>query len=444
MRGLLLAAALAVPAAAQTPRLAMTLAEAESAARAHSPRLKAAAQESAGARDRAEAQFAALLPRLTLDGSYRYASEVPSLALSAGQPARPFGDHRATSLGPTLSWTLWDQGALLKSWRSQKARAASKEDEESLAASQSILGVRLAYAQAQLAREQLLLLADSLAVAQAQYQDIESRFKAGAASRIDILSSHQDALSRRKQLLQSQADLGSSLRELLHLTGRGGALDLSRPLDPRVSTAAAAGLRVPTLLVELDDLSSIPVSPPAGPDPSNPRVSILRRQAESSRLAARGISAGRWPVVRLSARLSRDYPNGPVLESVTQKSVGLTASLPLFEGRQTARAAREAEHQATAADRRGDLAAEELSRDWDKARVMLGSLLDQESVDERSVSETDELSRLVYLSYKAGRSNYLEVQNANLRALESKVSAARTRVQIRIQLSILADLSPQG
>ena len=75
---------------------------------------------------------------------------------------------------------------------------------------------------------------------------------------------------------------------------------------------------------------------------------------------------------------------------------------------------------------------------------MLGSLLDQESVDERSVSETDELSRLVYLSYKAGRSNYLEVQNANLRALESKVSAARTRVQIRIQLSILADLSPQG
>lgn len=439
---------LAAPAAALPPRFVMTLAEAESSARAHSPRLKAAAEESAGARDRAESQFAPLLPRLTLDGSYRYATEVPSLALAPGQPARPFGDHRATSLGPTLSWTLWDEGALLKGWKSQKARAASKEEEERLAAGQAVLGARLAYAQAQLAREQFLLLADSLALALAQYKDIESRFKAGAASRIDVLSSHQDALSRQIQLLQAQSDLAGALRELLQLTGRGDGRDLSRPSDPRVSTAAAAGLKEPTLLVELDDLSVPPVSLPAddlaGPDAENPRVSILRRQAESARLAARGMSAGRWPVVRLSARVSRDYPNGPVLESVTQKSVGLTASLPLFEGRQTARAAREISHQAAAAERRGDLASEELSRDWDQARATLGSLREQEAVDERSVAETDELARLVYLSYKAGRSNYLEVQNANLRALESKVSAARTRVQVRIQLSILADLAPRG
>jgi len=448
MRALFLLALAAAAASAEPPRFVLTLAEAEASGREHSLRLKAAAQESAAARDRSEEQFSALLPRLTLDGSYRYQTEVPSLSLAAGQPARPFGDHRATSVGPTLSWTLWDEGALIKSWKAQKSRAASKGEEERLAASQSVLGVRLAYAQAQLAGEQLRLLSDSLSLAEAQYKDIESRFKAGAASRIELLSSHQDVLARRKQFLQAESDLSGALRELLQLTGLGEGLDLSRPSDVRLSSRLVAGLREPTVLVRFDDLSVVPPSLASaetfGPDVAHPSVQTFRRQAEGARMTARALAAGRWPVVRLTARAGYDYPNGPVLESVSQKSVGLTASLPLFEGRQSALAASQQEHLAQAAERRGDLAAEELARDWDKARAALGCLREQEEVDDRSISETDELSRLVYLSYKAGSSNYLEVQSANLRALEAKVQAARTRAQVLIQLSILADLAPRG
>ena len=445
MRALLLAAALAVPAAAQTPALTLGLREAEASARAHSLKARAAAEEAAAAGDRGDEQFASLLPRVTLDGSYRYQTAVPEFSVLPGAPPRPFGDHRATSIGPTLSWTLWDQGALYDAWRAQKARAASASDLHRLAERQAVLGARLAYAQAQLAREQSLALADALALADVQDRDIKSRFAAGSASRIDTLSSRQDALQRRRQFLQSQADLGAALRELFQLTGLGAGLDLSRPLDARVSTAAAAGLAAPTLLVTLDDLRVVPPALAAAEtaplDPAHPAIAAQADLADAARRAAAGLQASRGPTVKLTARASYDYPNGPVLESVTQKTVGLTASLPLFEGRLTARAVDEQKRLGAAAEARRDLAAEELARDWDKARVALASLREQLDVDDRSAADAAELATLVYRAFKAGSANYLEVQSANLRSLEAKVQAARTRAQILIQLAALASLS---
>jgi outer membrane protein TolC len=448
VKGLALALLLAAPAGAETPRFRLSMAEAESAARAHSPALKAAVEESLGGGDASDERFAALLPRLTLDGSYRYQTEVPRFSPVPGQPAQPFGDHRATSIGPTVTWTLWDQGSLYKTWRAQKARAASADEQRRLADRQATLSARLAYVQVQLAGQQMRELADSLALSEAEYKDIDNRFKAGAVSRIDTLSSHQESLQRRKQLLQAQADLGASLRELLQLVGLGESLDLARPLDASLSSAAPSGLAAATLLVDLDRLDApqpaLSAAEGWGLDAGHPRVAAYARQAEAARLTASSLNAGRGPVIKLQGRASYDYPNGPVLESVTQKSVGLTASLPLFEGRQTARAVSEQKHLAGAAESRRELASEELKRDWDTARDALGSLRAQQAVDERSVVETEELTRLVYLSYKGGRSTYLEVQSANLRALEAKVQAARTRAQVLIQLSALANLAVQG
>lgn len=435
---------LALPASA-AETFTLGLDRAEAAAKEHSLRARAAAAEAEAAGDREGAQFAALLPRLTLDGSYRYQTVVPEFSSVPGQPARPFGDHRATSVGPTATWTLWDQGSLYQTWRAQQARAASSGAQARLAALQAVLGARLAYAQAQLAREQVLQLADALSLADAQDRDIQKRYKAGSASRIDTLSSRQDALLRRRQFLQAQAEFGAALRELFQLTGLGGGLDLARPFDARVSTTAAAGLSAPTLLVTLDDLSAVPpalaAAETASPDPAHPSVAAYASQAEAARRSATALQASRGPTIKLNARASYDYPNGPVLESVTQKSVGLTASLPLFEGRQTARAVDEQKKLASAAESRRELAGEELARDWDKARVALGSLREQLAVAERSAADADELAKLVYLSYRTGSSNYLEVQSANLRALEAKVQTARTRAQILIQLATLSALA---
>jgi len=446
---LLLAAWLAVPAAAEAPTFALTMAQAEGAARAHALDARAAAEESAAARDAADAQFAALVPRLTLDGYYKYQTEVPRFSVNPAVPPQPFGSNRSTSVGPTLTWTLWDEGALYKAWKSQRAGARSREETERLTGLLATQSARLAYVQVQLARERVRLLADSVALADAQYADVEKRLRAGAASRIDALSSHQEDLQRRKDFFAAQSDLAGALRSLFQLAGLGEGLDLTRPVDVRASSALPAGLPAPTLRVAFDALGATPAPLSAaeagkGPAADHPAVLSYQRQAEGARLAASAAAAGGWPRVTATGSIYYQYPNGPVLQYVTQKSVGLSASVPLFEARSSARLSDQQERLARAAERRRDLAAEQLSRDWDKAKAALAALRGQESLDAAAVAESEELARLVYLAYKAGRSSYLDVQTYDVAALQAKVNAAQTRAQILIQLAALAELAGQG
>jgi outer membrane protein len=449
MIALALAALLAAPAAAEAPRFELTMTGAETAARAPALDVQAAANASASARARADAAFAPLLPRLTLDGYYKYQTEVPKLSIAPNQPPQPFGSNRAESVGPTLNWTLWDEGALRKTWRAQQASARSQEEQERLFATQATQAARLAYVQVQLAREKVRLLADSVAVSDAQYADIERRRRAGAASRIDSLSSHQTDLQRRKDFLSAQSDLAGALRELLRLTGLGAGLDPARPVDVRVSTALPAGLPEPTVRLAFDSLADTPASLAAaeagsGPAADHPAVLVDARQADAARLAADAASAGNWPKIQFQGSIYYEYPNGPVNQYVTQKAAGVSASVPLFEGRQTASQVAQQKHAAAAADRRRDLVVEQPARDGDKARAALASLRDQAALDETAVAESEELASLVYASYRGGRSTYLEVQTYELTALQAKVNAAQTRAQILIQLAELAQLAAQS
>ncbi len=445
----LLALILVAPAHAAAPVFSLTMIQAEEAARGHALDVKAAVEDAASTRDVSDAQFAALIPRLSLDGYYRYQSQVPAFSVSPGTPPRPFGDHRATSIGPALTWTLWDEGGLYRTWKSQKAGARSREETQRLAGILATQAARMAYVQVQLAREKVRLLADSVALADARYSDVRKRLEAGAASRLDALGSHQEDIQRRKDFYSAQSDLAGALRALFFQTGLGPDLDVARPLDIRVSTPLPRGLPPASVFVEFDPITDTPASLAAvesssGPAPDHPAVASYARQAESLRMAAGAAAAGLWPKVQLTGSIFYQYPNGPVLEYVTQKSVGLTASLPIFDMHQTSRLSRSQEHLARAAEARKAFAADGLARDWDKAKAALAALRDQAALDVESVSGSEELARLSYLSYKAGRSSYLDVQTYDLSALQSKVNAAQTRAQILIQLAVLAELRAQG
>lgn len=441
MNLLLLAASLA---AAEAPVFTLSLKDAEAAAAAHSHALAAALQDAVAAEETSRADMGALLPRLTLDGSYRYQTEVPDVAFVPGRPAQPFGSHRATTVGPSLSWTLWDQGLLWRLWRAQAARSRSSEAAAAAARRQVILGARLAYFQTQLALERARLLAEGVGVEDAQYEDIARRQRAGTTSRIDLLSAHQEALTRRRDLRQAQGDLAAAMRELSRLTGLGGELDLSAPLH--ASTAAAphdwpaASARL-ALDAPASDLSALLPAAERPLDEAHPALAALSEQAAAARETGKAARAGLWPSLRLSARSSYDYPNGPVLEYTWQHAVGLSASVPLFEGGRARKQAKAMEAAAGAAEARRAETADALRRDWLAARDQLAALRDQQKLDALSVSETGELARLVYASYQAGRSSHLEVQSANLRALEAKARAARTDAQTLIQLAIIDSLS---
>lgn len=436
---------LAVSASAETPRLALSLAAAERAALAHSPILRGAESDWASAQAQVEASFARLIPEVSLGGSFQYQTNVPKVSLAPGSPAVQFGDHRVYSVGPTVSYTLWDQGVLRQAWRSQKAVAASQEAQRDLVRRQVRLMARVDYFQVQLALEQERSLLDSLRLASEQYGDIDSRFRAGAASRIDWLSAHQQVLDRRRDLRSAQADVASALRALLALTGQSQDVDLSAPLDARVPAPLAAQVGTPTLLVDVEAPESVErgleAEAKAPLDANDPQLRVYEEQAESQRRLARSIAAGRWPQIQFTFHSYYFYPNTPLLEGAWQNTAGLGASVPLFEFGRTAQRARAQEAEADSAERRREEAYDELVRDWSKARDALAALRDEEAIDVASVEETAEIARLRYSSYKAGGSTILDVDTADVNAVQARVIAARTRAQALIQLATLASFS---
>jgi len=422
------------------------LSQAQAAALDRSPELKAVRFDQEAAEAQARGRLSTLWPKLGVDASWRDVAVIPTLTLPIpGAAPVQFASHGSWLLGPSLSWTFWDSKASWRAWQSLAAAARSRAQEAGAVRRRLLFEARLAYFQVQLALEHVRLLADSLRLAQAQHADVAQRLRYRAADRIDLLSAHQEVLTYLRRLRQARSDLASSVREIFSKTGLGAGTDPSLALDGRTSADLPPGTEPATLILELEplDASLKALDVAAAPSPVDPRVQALADSAEASRLAAQSASAERWPKLQLSAKTDLEYPNGPVLQTIHQTAVALSFSLPLFEGWRVTEEVGRARKQAQAFDERRSQAEMDLDRDKRQAEDQLAGLRAQQEVNRVAVSETEELARLVYDSYKYGRSTFLEVQSANLRALEAKVQAARTDAQALAQLAVLRSLSSE-
>lgn len=440
---LALAGAPVAAAAAPAPTvLALSLADVERAALAASPAVKAADEDLAAAAAGASGSFGALWPKLSLEGSYRYVGEIPSLAIIPKAPPFPFGTHDNYSVGPQVAWNL-DALGTYESWKS--AAAARQARREALTAQRA--GVRLEarslYLGAWLASEQVRLLGGSLALSVSQAGDIHLRQGAGASSRADDLLATNEALNRRMQFRQARADLAGALRDLFALTGLGGGADPALPLPDGM--AAPADAAPPTLTVRLDPVTDLLAAlGPASASPYNPdpaRVRALAASAEAARRLATGLSAGHWPRLSVAAKRSVDYPNGPLPEQVWQNTVTVAASFPLFSFGQVSGSVATQAATARAAERRTDQARVDAERDWRKALDQIAALTEARPLNAQVVASATEVARLTFLSYEAGSASYLEVQSANLGALSAGVAAARTDVTLLLELAMAASLN---
>ena len=436
---------LAGAARAETQTVTLTLPQAEQQALEFSYTLKAKHAELEAAQAKADAATSLLWPRLTLEGSWRYVTDVPELALIPGRPAIKFGDNSNYSIGPMLSWNLLDSGGAYYARLMAKTAVFAKRDEVQGLERSLKLQVRTTYFQAQLALEQVRLLVDAFKLFGAQYQDIRAQYRAGSSTRIDSLSSHQDLLSAERQLRQARMALSATLRDLFNLTGTGVGLDLSAPLGADMVKSLPAGLEAPTLGLTLDPLDAslqrfLPAAN-AGLSRHLPQIQMLADLAAVTRAYASALAAGHWPKIQASAKASYDYPNGPVLETVQQNTLAVNGSLSLFEFGRISNQVAEQDKLAQAGEWQQQASQQNVQVSWEKARDQMAELNAEEALDKQAVSETNDLGRLVYDAYRAGRSGYLEVQSANYRALGVRIQAARTHVQMLIQLALLDSLS---
>ncbi len=442
----LLGVALAAVAQAQTPELRLSLAQAEQQAREHSHTLKAKQLEWKALEAKSWSYAGQLWPRLSLEASWKYIDEIPSIALPVpGASAIAMGDHTNYSVGPMLTWNIWTSGGTYHAWQSVAAALDAKTEEVKALEQELTLQVRLAYFQTQLALEQVQLSNNSLAVARAQYRDIQAKNREGAASRLDLLSSHLEVLLRERLLLQSRTQLSANLRDLQKLLGSGQEYDLSFPLDPATAKKLPRGSAPPTVFLYFDlpeeSLQRLEPAAQAQLDAQHPRQQVFKALAESAQRAASAANAGHWPRLQLYAKTSLDYPNGPVLEQINQNVAGVQATWSLWEGRRVVQQVEEHTQTAAAHAEKAQQAARELSVSWEKAQDLLAQLRAEQKLNTQQAKETQELANLMYQAYRLGRARYLEVQDANLRALQASNQYAVTRVQILIQLARLDSLA---
>lgn len=398
----------------------LSLHDAELRAIANSPRLKAADADLQSARLQVRGQWPSLLPQLSFTTDYRYVSEVPDLTI--GPTSMPFGSHDTYSIGPVLSYTLWDTNGRLNLHRSLALLAEARQQDRSMTELQLIYNTRVAYAQAQLSQQEFKLVSESLEVAKIQHHDIERLVQTGAASSLDLLNSQMDVSNYELKVAQGLAEEQASTAELAALLGEPGrteAYDLD-PIDSTLSNATTAKARL---------------------SPDHPQLQSAERLAESRDFAAKSEASGYWPVIQFQAKASLDYPDGPNLQQVQQKTVSLNLNWPLWDWGHTRAAVAHDRADALAARYRREQTGIELQRDLTKALARITSLLEQRKTAQKVVQEGDRLAQLKYKSFRLGKITFSEVQSANLQLLNARIQKARVDAQVLTQYHTLLFLA---
>ncbi|NLO92050.1 MAG: TolC family protein [Elusimicrobia bacterium] len=421
-------------------RVEISLAETQRQALAFSPELKAAHEQENAARESMLAAQADRYPRLTFDGNYKYVSRIPEISLANGS-AMKLGDYNTYSLGPTLSWRLWDNGAISSSGLALEAGYRAKKEQRLALEKRLRLNARLAYVRAQAANEKARLLADGLKISQSQYGDISASVRAGSKNRIDELVAHRDVLARTNQLSRARAELSSALLELAALTGTQAGYSFDLPFPDNGTLPGEVPEASERIMLEAFDALLKQMPSDSVPDVASPSLRTLEETALSLKLASDALEAQRGPKLLFSARSSLDFPNGPQLYAFGQNSAGVTLSMPLFEKGKTSSQAGEKLALARAGTQTRAQLEQDIRRDWGKAQNQLSALFYQQTVNTAAIAEAQDLAALMYRAYRDGRYTYFDVESANLRTLEAQLQAADTAAQILAQQALLASLS---
>jgi len=421
----------------------LSLAQCERDALNSSAQLQALQAQVLASRAQEKSVSSSLYPSLSLDAKGMWVSEVPTLKFG-GQELK-FGDTWGYSVGPTASWVLFDNGARSSLKKSASKAASAQEQSYEFARKQILLQVQQAYFSVQQLLQRLVLLNGQLEVAQKQLDDVQSAYKAGAKSKLDVSIARKQVLKTQTAMSGARSALAGQLRALFKLTGTDYGIVPSYPTDKRLVNAKEENKT--SAVLDTDPLeNTLQLFRPYSQsefDENSPKLAALEEMARYYNYLADSYKDALYPRVALQGGAYFEYPNGAIREHVFLGRAGAAVSMPLFEGgkdRQQAKAQKELSRAKTyeKQDARETLTALFLA-----AKDRLYGLQVQENLLKDMIKQTGETARLTYQAYKAGAVTFFEVDRANLDLLESQLSLADVQVEQLNQLAILNSLGKE-
>lgn len=387
-----------------------------------------------------ESSRASLYPSLALEAKGAWVSQVPELEL--GPVKMEYGDNWSYSAGPTLNYVLFDAGGRSGIKKGAYFAYLAKEKDFEFAQKTVLLDVRRAYFTVQQDLERMYFMDEQLKVAQKQLSDVSAAFKAGAKSNIDVYMAQKQKLRAEINIASARGALGAHLRQLFSLTGDDYGIDASYPLDWRIKPSK--GENAPSAIIKADPLkdtlASLSFASANDFNKDLPPLAAAEDMASYYDNLAKSLQSSLYPTVALNAGAYAEYPNGPIHESVINGRAGASLRLPLFEGGKSRKEAKANQKQAQAALYEKQNMEESLSTLFYSSKSLLRSLAVQEALTDDMVKASAKTASLTYQAYKAGSVTFLEVDNANLALLESRIALADIYVERLNRLAVMDNL----
>lgn len=407
----------------------LSLAELETAMLDKSLDLRSVAIEVEAAKEKRYALPSIHVPKLTLDGNYKYLSEIPEINMAPGRTLK-FGDNKNYSIGPTVSMTLLDFNAKSHQQASLDKKVSSKENEAESLKANLLFKTRYHYLNLVFLVEKRNLISESLKVARKQLKDVSAQKRFGAGSKLDLLTAQKEVHELESQHKEIIINIMAEQTELFKLT--------FHPKIKEVSFIDDTGQlqKLPELQHRFFKYHKTKLDPQA-----NSKIKSIRDQSESLESQAKSIISQRYPKINLFARTSLEYPNGPDHTQFNQNSFGVSISMPLFDGGEISHNIREKSLQAMALKQQALNEERNLDESIQLTIKRIESLIGQSEIIQKKVDESSEIARLVYKSYQEGRATFLEVERANIKSRESKLSLSSNHYQITLNLIQLANVA---
>jgi outer membrane protein len=301
MAALITAAPLAAPAAADTLNEAMV------AAVDSNPSLAAQRQRLRATREVLPQAWAEALPQISVTGSAGVTDR------DSDNPFLDTNNNESWSAGANASQLLFGGGHVIASTRAARAQIRSAVATYDQAVQQLLLDVTGAYANVRQANAVVAARQQTVENLTRLYEYAQAQFDAGVVTRTDVAQSQARLAQARTLLVQAQGALAAAVQAYLRLVGRPPN-DLQPPQE-------AQGLP-PELAAALD--TAVDRSP------------ILRAAVANTELADANVdvaaSQGRLRVTfEAGQSLAGDDLSSGGTESTTD-SVGVRATIPLFQG----------------------------------------------------------------------------------------------------------------
>lgn len=403
-------------------KIKISLDEAESLALANAIEFDLQSTKISAANDAIEANKARTMPQLSLEGNYRYQSEAASTDI--GPMHLQFGQHNNFSVGPVVSYTVFNGGVDAKTEKSLEELARARVLEREGIKQKVLLDVRQAYARVQTNRMELVLIDRSIALAKARTKDLQRKFNAGSSTKLDVLSGEREESQLLLRRAQTQNTLEEAIRKLEVYIGK-------KNIDPHQE-------------FDVDDMQTTLAqfkNSPKSFDENHPNIQAATAMIRAAKLNSESVSQLYLPHVQAYAKSTIDYPNGPIDERVWQNTIGVNVSVPIYDfGLRNATMSQKLAEVKTA-----ELQKSLVERDFDELFLTttdkIRSLKSQIEITNSAIDINENQSHLIEVNFKNGASTYLEVERAHNQVLEARTTLFRLKAMLIIQYSILSYLS---